>query len=118
MSLLLGQLGKKTKTPKGKAIPKGKIAELQDHVVALETEIHAQVRRVKEAINAPGVLGKLVDLGFGRDDGGNGDGFDAVGEILEKVCDEVAMETICGRVRDSWEDALDGVLAVKVKIWK
>lgn len=125
IALLLGVLGKKAKTAKGgKTIPKDALAEVQALVVQLEKEIHDAARAVKDGINAPGVLGKLVDLGFARSDAdgdaeGAGDATAGVlGDILEKVSDEVKMETVCGRIRDSWEDALDGVLAVKVKLWK
>lgn len=128
VALLLGILGKKAKTAKGKTtIPKPALAEIQALVVELEKGIHGAVRAVREGINAPGVLGKLVDLGFARDGEGDGqgkgegtDGGDlaALADILEMVSDEVKMETICGKIKDSWEDALDGVLAVKVKIWK
>lgn len=124
VALLLGILGKKAKTGKGKTtIPKPALAEIQSLVVELEKEIHGAVRAVREGINAPGVLGKLVDLGFARDSEGEGEGSDgddlaALADVLEMVSDEVKMETICGKIKDSWEDALDGVLAVKVKIWK
>lgn len=126
VALLLGLLGKKAKTAKGKTIPKETLAEIQTLAVDLEKEIHDAARKVKEGINAPGVLGKLVDLGFARDGDadreGEGEGekseVAALGDILEKVSDEVKMETICGKIKDSWEDALDGVLAVKVKLWR
>lgn len=119
-----GDPGQKAKTGKGKTtIPKPALAEIQSLVVELEKEIHGAVRAVREGINAPGVLGKLVDLGFARDSEGEGEGSDgddlaALADVLEMVSDEVKMETICGKIKDSWEDALDGVLAVKVKIWK
>jgi len=58
-------------------------------------------------------LGRLVDLGMARD----GD-FAQLEGVVERLCDEVTMETICGRLKESWEDALDGVLAVKVKLYK
>jgi N-terminal acetyltransferase B complex non-catalytic subunit len=124
VALLLGLLGKKAKMAKGKTIPKDALAEIQTLVVELEKEIHDAARKVKEGINAPGVLGKLVDLGFARDGDGDGQGegenseVATLGDILEKASDEVKMETICGKIKDSWEDALDGVLAVKVKLWK
>jgi len=122
IALLLGVLGKKSKTAKGsKTIPKDALAEIQALVGQLEGEIHGAARAVKEGIGAPGVLGKLVDLGFARFEGEDGEGaagLGGLGDVLEKVSDEAQMETVCGRVRDSWEDALDGVLAVKVKLWK
>ncbi|KEF53835.1 uncharacterized protein A1O9_10237 [Exophiala aquamarina CBS 119918] len=131
IALLLGALGKKAKTAKGgRTAPRDALAEIQTLVGQLEKEIHAAARQVKDGISAPGVLGKLVDLGFARSDA-DADGVGAgaadadatatagvLGDVLESVSDEVKMETICGRIRDSWEDALDGVLAVRVKLWK
>ena len=82
-------------------------------MLELEQSIHAGAKRMKNEINAPGVLGKLVDLGMARE----GELSELEG-VLEQLCDEVTMETICGRLKESWDEALDGVLAIKVKVYK
>jgi N-terminal acetyltransferase B complex non-catalytic subunit len=38
-----------------------------------------------------------------------------VGKMLEGLADATSLEVLCGDMRESWEDALDGILAVKVK---
>ncbi|KAK4940477.1 hypothetical protein LTR10_019461 [Elasticomyces elasticus] len=119
IAMLLGVLGKKSsgKSSKTKTsaatVDKQTLSELQDLVVALEKQIHDDARELKAQVNAPGVLGKLVDWAFGR-----GEPFTKLEGVLEKLCDGVTMETICGGLKESWEDALDGVLAVKVKVYK
>ncbi|KAI1614285.1 N-acetyltransferase B complex non catalytic subunit-domain-containing protein [Exophiala viscosa] len=119
VATLLGILSKKSsgKSSKTKTsaatVDKQVLSELQDLVVALETQIHDDARVLKAEVNAPGVLGKLVDWGFGREEP-----FTKLEGVLEKLCDGVTMETICGGLKESWEDALDGVLAIKVKVYK
>ncbi|OAL23800.1 hypothetical protein AYO22_06119 [Fonsecaea multimorphosa] len=107
------------------SVSKEMISEIQSLVTDLEAKILADARDLREAINEPGVLGKLVDLGMARrgsDSGAQGsdDAPLPVGEkwenLLESLCDEVTMETICGAIKDSWNDALDGVLGGKGKI--
>jgi len=131
LSIFLALLGKKPKSggKKGKAITlsKEKIAEIQVLVSQAEEEIQDGVKKIKEGINAPGVLGKLVDLGLGRtvmggSEEGNGDRDDhdtrALEQEIEELCDEASLESLCGRLKESWEDALDGVLAVRIKSFK
>ncbi|KIW94386.1 uncharacterized protein Z519_04362 [Cladophialophora bantiana CBS 173.52] len=107
-------------------ISKEMISEIQSVVVELEGEIHREARELKSAINEPGVLGKLVDLGMvrrGSGDDGSGTEVDRLlpgdekwESLMESLCDEVMMETICGGIKDSWDEALDGVLGAKGKI--
>ncbi|KAK7885662.1 hypothetical protein LTR67_010013 [Exophiala xenobiotica] len=116
IAMLVGVLSRKPKpSSKSKSANVGMetLSKLQSLILQLEQRIHDDARDLKAQINAPGVLGKLVDLGLGRE----GEFTDLEG-VLEKLCDEVTMETICGRIKASWEDGLDGVLAVKVKIYK
>ncbi|KIX00353.1 uncharacterized protein Z518_10492 [Rhinocladiella mackenziei CBS 650.93] len=117
VAMLVASLGKRAKMAKPKAvsISKETLAEIHTLVSDLEQQIHSDARDIKEQINAPGVLTRLVDLGMAREgDVANSE----LESLLEKLCDEVTMETICGRLKESWEDALDGVLAVKVKWFK
>lgn len=123
VAMLLGILSKraKGKSKAAAAIPKDDVSKLQGLVAEIEKHIHDNARRVKEEINASGVLGKLVDLGYGRKvDGAVSDTVDlaALEEALVKVIDEPTMETICGRIKESWEDTLDGILAIKVRLYK
>ncbi|KAL2421185.1 hypothetical protein ABEF95_005400 [Exophiala dermatitidis] len=104
----------KSKSKASVAVSRDTLVKLQKLVVDMEDTIHQEARDLKANVNAPGVLGKLVDLGLARDEDSELAG---LADVLDKLCDEVTMETICGRIKDSWDDALDGVLAVKVKVY-
>lgn len=99
----------KSKTP---TISKESMKELQDLGIAVQDRVHGDARRLKEGLNAPGVLGKLIDIILGK----NSDGIrNQIGERIEELCGATALETCCGELKDSWEDALGGILAVKLK---
>lgn len=127
------QKGGKTSRAVFGTVTKASISELQSLVTALEAQIHADARWMKSQMNEPGVLGKLVDLGMARradpDPQTDADGKGAwfwneleAGEdwetLMESLCDEATMETICGKYRESWDDALDGILVTKVRVAK
>ena len=119
--------GKVAKAGSLASVSKETISELQSLVAELEAQIHNDARTMKSAIDGPGVLGKLVDLGMARQrvvDDDDGDDSSKVTEwmwdgiknreewesLMDGLCDEVTMETICERMRESWDDTLDGVL--------
>ena len=84
-----------------------------------EGRVHEQTRKVREGINAPGVLGKLVDLAAGRSEQHGLEGeAQAFASEIESFCSEVELESCCSEMKDSWEDALDGILAVEVRFTK
>lgn len=85
--------------------------ELQASIERVEKCIHDVTAKLRANLNGSGVLGHMVDVVFGR--GGVGE---AVGKEMEGLGDaETVAEEFCGQVRDSWEDALDGLLAIGVK---
>lgn len=107
---------------------------IRQSVEQVEKHIHDSARTMKGNLNASGVLGGMVDLVFGRsaeNDGstggshghghgqGQGGGITTFGKQLEQLPDaETVAEQFCGEFRQSWEDALDGVLSVRVKRYK
>jgi N-terminal acetyltransferase B complex non-catalytic subunit len=119
ISLILAVLNAKSKAKPNKSksqagpISKDKIAEMQKLVEEIETSVHDSARKLKSELNAPGILGKLMDIGLGRDE--EKDELSAVGKVLEGLADATSFEVLCGDMRESWEDALDGILAIKVK---
>jgi N-terminal acetyltransferase B complex non-catalytic subunit len=119
ISLFLAVLNpkSKTKSTKSKAktasIATDKIAALQEIVEEIESDAHESARELKRELNAPGMLGRLMDIGLGRDE--EQDELNPVGKVLEELVDVTSLEVLCGEMRESWEDALDGILAVKVK---
>ncbi|OCT54475.1 hypothetical protein CLCR_00775 [Cladophialophora carrionii] len=132
--------GKTSKAVLG-TVTKESISELQSLVAELDAQTHAHARWMKSEINEPGVLGKLVDLGMARpanpdlstaadvkevkdgkgastwmwDELNTGPEWE---QLMEDLCDEATMETICGRYKESWDDALDGILTTKVRVVK
>lgn len=113
VAMLLALQKRKSKPAKSPAQEAQLLSDLQTFTTDLERQIHDDARVLKAQVGAPGVLGRLVDMGMARE--GH---FAALAGVLEKMVDEVTLETICGRIKESWEDALDGVLAVGVKLYK
>ena len=119
ISLLLAVLYPKPKTksasPKVQAglIDKEKISEMQKLVQEVEAAVHESARKLKRELNESGMLGTLMDIGLGRKE--QPDEQSMVGKALEELADATGLEMLCGDMKESWEDALDGILAIKVK---
>jgi N-terminal acetyltransferase B complex non-catalytic subunit len=93
--------------------------DLKDSSEQIEKNIHDSARRLKDNLNASGVLGRMIDAVFGRGGLEGAGGGAAFGRALEKLPDaEAVAERFCGEVRGSWEDALDGVVGIRVKRYK
>lgn len=113
-------LAKKLKAEKDKAriaATKDLRDRLQDLTKLVDEQgkaVHAQTRELKEKLNASGVLGKLVDAVLGRTDGVT-ESLGKFAENLQGLQDEAAVEEYCGSLKESWDDALDGILATKIK---
>ncbi len=123
----------KSKVKNPFTLPADQRMGIQKLVEQIEERIHDSSRMMKENLNASGILGGMIDVIFGRsadnDDStggvvhgdvqGEGKGGEiptSLGEQLEKLLDaETVAEQFCSEVRQSWEDALDGVLSVRVK---
>ncbi|KIW17605.1 hypothetical protein PV08_04800 [Exophiala spinifera] len=114
VAMLLGVSSKPSKRAKGKAVgpSKEELGEVRKLVSELEKQIHDDARDMREQVTAAGVLGKLVDVGFGREGVPS-----ELGQIVQELCAEAWMENYCGNMKESWEDAVNGVLAVKVKVY-
>lgn len=117
VSLFLSAASKKTsKVSKALSIPKETITKLQALVTAAEAAIHKQAKDIRNTLNEAGVLGKLVDLVTGRNEAGDQE--EGIGLAVEKMADGARLETFCGEMKESWVDAVDGILACKVKVFK
>lgn len=118
ISLFLSVASKKTsKLSKALSVPKETISKLQDLVTKVEAAIHQQAKDVKKLLNEVGVLGRLMEIitGRGQDDRNQQS---EIGEAVERQGDAARHEMFCGEMKESWEDAVDGILACKVKIFK
>lgn len=81
-------------------LPKDRLEKLVSSVRLAHDCIRANVRSLK--LSEPGMLSGLIDLVLG------GNARDA----LEKTLDVPALELLCGELMESWEEGLDGMLAV------
>ena len=82
-------------------------------VTDIADNIRDNARLLKKNLAEPGVLGDLIDVVLERGEDGE---CSTMGKELEQLLDEAQLERFCGSLRDSWDEALDGILAVKVKV--
>lgn len=114
--------GKKGKGPSAttakpaSSIPKEKLQALQGAAEQLQGEILEQAKGVKAKFTEGGILGSVLErvMPSPPDEKTSDKGFnEAFGAFVESLGGEAAVETIVGRWLASWEDACDGVLAVR-----
>ena len=118
VSLFLSVASKKTsRLSKALSLPKETIVRLQLLVVKAEAAIHQQAKDVKRTLNETGVLGTLVEVLAGRS-GDDRNHQSEIGEAIEKQGDAARHETFCGDMKGSWEDAVDGILACRIKLFQ
>ena len=89
----------------------------------LEESIKESARGLKRGLAEGGVLGRLVDVAMAREEEEEeapGVGWRAWREEMGKLVgdDEVVVETVVGRWMESWEDAVEGIGRVKVRLGK
>lgn len=92
-------------------IPKNATSVAKQRVESLYGATRSRAADIKNSLSESGVVSALVDGMFGRDGKENGGG---VGVAVEDLVGESWMENHVARVIDSWQEALDGVLRVKV----
>jgi N-terminal acetyltransferase B complex non-catalytic subunit len=119
-------LAAQPKASKTKSKSKGSLSiaadqqkSLLDSIAQIEKGIHDSAQTLKSNLNASGVLGQLTDTVFGRGAENERDLHAVFGKELEQLPDaETVVEQFCGELRESWEDALDGILSIRVKRYK
>ncbi|KAJ5542505.1 hypothetical protein N7535_004927 [Penicillium sp. DV-2018c] len=100
-----------------KAVKTAKLpAERMEQIRTLTCEVFEGVRSntrvLKQGLTESATLSTLIDL---VNHGESADGYEKpLQEVLETVMDESALEVFCGELRESWEEALDGVLSAKL----
>ena len=114
ISLFLSAVSKKSsRVSKALSIRTETILKLRSLITEAEAAIHKQAKDIKVALNDAGVLGNLVDIVTGRSE--DGERQSDVGQAIENLGDAARLETYCGEMKESWEDALNGVLGCKIK---
>ncbi|CEJ59380.1 hypothetical protein PMG11_08005 [Penicillium brasilianum] len=110
LSQLVGLATKKG----GKAakLPKERVERLSTLVSQIYELVRSNTRALKQRVSASGVLSSLVDLVIQGDQSANSE--KELQDILETTLDPSNVELFCGSLMESWEEALDGVLGVRL----
>ncbi|KAL2809939.1 N-acetyltransferase B complex non catalytic subunit-domain-containing protein [Aspergillus granulosus] len=100
------------KGSKNSKLPKDRATSLLDTARKVHQSAQANARALKKHISESGKLGSLIDLVM-TSSGTGEDGAQLRGE-LEKTLDTSSLELFCGELMESWDEALGGVLAVRL----
>jgi N-terminal acetyltransferase B complex non-catalytic subunit len=102
----------RTKSPKS-PIPKTATSTVKQRIKAVYQAVRSRAADIKNQLSESGVVSALVDSAFGRE--GREAGNTALGTVIEELVGESWMEMHVARVIESWQEALDGVLRVKLQ---
>lgn len=93
-------------------LPAEKMKQLNTLVREVFEDVRSNTRSLKQGLAESATLSTLIDmvkLGDATDEYEK-----PLQDVLEKVMDESALELFCGELRESWEEALDGVLTARL----
>lgn len=110
LSQLAGLASKKG--VKSAKLPKERVERLSTLVSEVYDLVRANTRAMKQRVSASGVLSTLVDLVIQGDQSAKSE--KDVQDIVETTLGPANVELFCGSLMESWEEALDGVLGVKL----
>jgi N-terminal acetyltransferase B complex non-catalytic subunit len=98
----------------GKAVklPKERVERLSTLVSEIYELVRSNTRALKQRVSTSGVLSSLVDLVIQGDQFATSE--KELQDILETTLDPSNVELFCGSLMESWEEALDGVLGVRL----
>ncbi|KAL2867944.1 MDM20/NAA25 family protein [Aspergillus lucknowensis] len=100
------------KGSKGAKLSKERVEGLKDLGCRVHQSALTNVRVVKKQVTESGKLGSLIDLVVaGR---GTGEDGPQLRDELEKTLNTSSLELFCGELMESWEEALGGLLAVRL----
>lgn len=100
------------KAAKTAKLPAEQMKRLNTLVREVFEDVRSNTRSLKQSLTESATLSTLIDMVK------RGDATDEyekpLQDALEKALDESALELFCGELRESWEEALDGVLAARL----
>ncbi|KAJ5787175.1 hypothetical protein N7457_002165 [Penicillium paradoxum] len=100
------------KAVKTAKLPAELLKRLHTLVCEVFEDIRSNTRALKQGLTESATLSTLIDM---VNRGDTTDEYEKpLQDILEKVMYESALELFCGELRESWEEALDGVLAARL----
>ncbi|KAI9821584.1 MAG: hypothetical protein M1832_003258 [Thelocarpon impressellum] len=106
---LLKTLAKRPKAARN-AMCKEEEGKTQKLAEQLHLSIRSRAARTRNSLSESGVVGGLVDAAFARQN----DKKTPVGSAIEDLVGEAWMERFASGVSESWQEALDGILRVKI----
>ncbi|KAJ5258962.1 hypothetical protein N7524_010518 [Penicillium chrysogenum] len=93
-------------------LPAEQIERLNTLVREVFEDVRSNTRSLKQSLVESATLSTLIDM---VKCGDASDEYEKpLQDVLEKVMDESALELFCGELRESWEEAFDGVLAARL----
>lgn len=100
------------KASKGAKLPKEPVGRLAALVPQIYELVRSNTRALKQRTSASGVLSSMVDLVI---QGSQEHPHDQdLQRVLESALGASDIELFCGELMESWEEALDGVMSVKL----
>jgi N-terminal acetyltransferase B complex non-catalytic subunit len=96
-------------------IAKSRLEILQSLVNGIYESIKKNTRSLKERLAEAGVLGKLIELVLSGGGGSHNEGEVAMHQYLEETLNASELEVFCGKLMESWEDGLEGILGIVSK---
>lgn len=100
------------KGAKSTKLPKERVGRLSTLVAEVFDLVRANTKALKKRVSASGVLSGLFDL-VGQGDASSNYNQD-LQETLEATLDASGLEVFCGSLMESWDEALDGVMRVRL----
>jgi N-terminal acetyltransferase B complex non-catalytic subunit len=100
------------KGAKSAKLPKERVERLSILVSEIYELVRSNTRALKQRVSASGVLTSLVDLVIQGDQPAKSE--KEVQDVLETTLDPSNVEVFCGALMESWEEALVGVIGVKL----
>lgn len=100
------------KGAKSAKLPKERVERLSILVSEIYELVRSNTRALKQRVSASGVLTSLVDLVIQGDQSAKSE--KEVQDVLETTLDPSNVEMFCGALMESWEEALVGVMGVKL----
>ncbi|KAL4878518.1 N-acetyltransferase B complex non catalytic subunit-domain-containing protein [Aspergillus karnatakaensis] len=101
-----------SKKGKGTKLPKDRVESLLELARNVHQDALVNIRILKRQVSESGKLGSLIDLVVAGS--GTGDDSSQLRSELEKTLDTSALELFCGDLMESWDEALGGVIGVRL----
>jgi N-terminal acetyltransferase B complex non-catalytic subunit len=100
------------KAVKAAKLPAKQMERLHTLICEVFEGVRSNTRVLKQGLTESATLSTLIDM---VNQGDAADKYEkSLQEVLETVMDESALEVFCGELRESWEEALDGVLSARL----